>query len=50
MNPMYKIPMGIKQEILNNQFQFNRQIKRKIQQGRFIPMFTKCEENINQQT
>ena len=30
MNLMYEIPMDIKQEVLNNQAQFSKQIKRKM--------------------
>ena len=40
---MYPIPMIVEQEVLNNYSQFNRQMKRKVQQDGHIEMFTKCK-------
>ena len=49
MNRVYQIPMDVKQEILNTQSQFNKQMKRKIQQDGVIPRFTKGDVIFNQQ-
>ena len=49
MNCMYQPHMNVEQEVLDNENKFNKRIKRKMQQGGIIPMFTKCEPIINQQ-
>ena len=49
MNRIYPIPMNVEKEVLNNISQFNRQIKRKMQQGGHIEVFTKCRPIMSQQ-
>ena len=49
MNRMYGPHMNVEQETLGNENQFNKQIKRKMQEGGRIEMFTKCEPIIIQQ-
>ena len=49
MNHMYPIHIHVEEEVLNNNSQFNKQTKRKIQQDGVILIITKCKESINQQ-
>jgi hypothetical protein len=49
MNRMYEPHMNIEEELLGNENQFNKQIKRKMRKCLPIEMFTKCRPIIDQQ-
>ena len=49
MNRTYEPHMNVEEEVLGNENQFNKQIRRKMQEGGHIEMFKKCRPIINQQ-